>query len=37
MHIKKEEFLCDESIIKLLNCYYIKPDEVVLNYSLLKH
>ena len=30
-------FLCDESILKLLNCHYIKPDEVVLNYSLLNH
>ncbi len=29
-------FLCDESILKLLNCHYIKPDEVVLNDSLLK-
>ena len=23
-------FLCDEHILKKLNCYYIKPDEVVL-------
>ena len=30
-------FLCDEYIIKKLNCYYIKPDEVVLNDSLLKY
>ena len=30
-------FLCDESILKFLNCHYIKPDEVVLNESLLKH
>lgn len=30
-------FLCDESILKKLNCYYIKPDEVVLNDSLLKY
>ncbi len=30
-------FLCDESILKILNCYYIKPDEVVLNDSLLKY
>lgn len=30
-------FLCDESILKLLNCYYIKPDEVILNDSLLKN
>lgn len=30
-------FLCDENILKILNCYYIKPDEVVLNGSLFKH
>lgn len=30
-------FLCDEYILKTLNCYYIKPDDVVLNDSLLKH
>lgn len=30
-------FLCDEYILKKLNCYYIKPDEVVLNDSLLKY
>ena len=30
-------FLCDESILKSLNCYYIKPDEVILNDSLLKY
>lgn len=30
-------FLCDEYILKALNCYYIKPDEVVLNDSLLKY
>jgi IS30 family transposase len=30
-------FLCDESILKLLNCYYIKPDEVTLNNDLLKY
>ena len=30
-------FLCDEYILKKLNCYYIKPDEVILNNSLLKH
>ena len=30
-------FLCDEYILKALNCYYIKPDDVVLNDSLLKH
>lgn len=30
-------FLCNETILKNLNCYYIKPDEVVLNDSLLKY
>ncbi len=30
-------FLCDEYILKKLNCYYIKPDEVILNDSLLKY
>lgn len=30
-------FLCDENILKILNCYYIKPDEIVLNDSLLKY
>ena len=30
-------FLCDEYILKKLNCYYIKPDDVVLNDSLLKY
>ena len=30
-------FICDEYILKKLNCYYIKPDEVVLNDSLLKY
>ena len=30
-------FLCDEYILKKLNCYFIEPDEVVLNDSLLKH
>ena len=30
-------FLCDEYILKRLNCYYIKPDDVVLNNSLLKY
>lgn len=30
-------FLCDEYILKNLNCYFIEPDEVVLNDSLLKH
>ena len=30
-------FLCDEYILKILNCYYIKPDDVILNNSLLKY
>ena len=30
-------FLCDEYILKKLNCYYIKPDDVILNSSLLKY
>ena len=30
-------FLCDEYILKKLNCYYIKPDDIVLNNSLLKY
>ena len=30
-------FLCDEYILKILNCYYIKPDEVILNNNLLKY
>ena len=30
-------FLCDEYILKKLKCYFIEPDEVVLNDSLLKH
>ena len=30
-------FLCDEYILKKLNCYYIKPDDVILNDSLLKY
>ena len=29
-------FLCDEYILKILNCYYIKPDEVILNNNLFK-
>ncbi len=29
-------FLCDEEILQLLNCYYIKPDDVQLNKDLLK-
>jgi len=30
-------FLCDEYILKILDCYYIKPDEVILNDNLLKY
>lgn len=30
-------FLCDKSILEVLNCSYIKPDEVILNDSLLKY
>lgn len=30
-------FLCDEYILKLLDCYYIKPDDVILNDNLLKY
>ena len=30
-------FLCDEYILQKLNCYYIKPDDVILNNSLLKY
>ena len=30
-------FLCDEYVLKSLNCYYIKPDEVILNDSLLEY
>ena len=30
-------FLCDEYVLKSLNCYYIKPDEIILNDSLLKY
>ena len=30
-------FLFDEYVLKSLNCYYIKPDEVILNDSLLKY
>lgn len=29
-------FLCDKETLKTLNCYYIEPDEIVLNSSLLK-
>ena len=30
------KFLCDEKIINRLNNFYIKPDEVVLNETLIK-
>ena len=30
-------FLCDEYVLKSLNCYYIKPDEIILNDSLLNN
>ena len=30
-------FLCDEYVLKILECYYIKPDEVILNETLLKY
>ena len=30
------QFLCDEDILHLLNCYYIKPDDIILNDTLLK-
>ena len=30
-------FLCDEYILRKLNCYYIKPDDIILNDSLLKY
>lgn len=29
------QFLCDEEILKKLKCYYIKPDEVILNKDLI--
>lgn len=29
-------FLCDEDILKLLNCHYIEPDSVNLSNNLLK-
>ena len=29
-------FLCNEAILKLLNCYYIEPDNVNLSNNLLK-
>ena len=29
-------FLCNENVLKILNCYYIKPDEIILNETLLK-
>lgn len=30
-------FLCNEDILNLLNCYYIKPDDIILNNTLLKN
>ena len=30
-------FLCDEYILKILDCYYIKPDEINLTNNLLKY
>ena len=30
-------FLCDEYVLKNLNCYYIKPDEINLTNDLLKY
>ena len=30
-------FLCDEYILKKINCYYIKPDEINLTKDLLKY
>ena len=30
-------FLCDEYILNILNCFYIKPEDVILNNSLLKY
>ena len=29
-------FLCDEHILNILKCYYIKPDDIILNETLLK-
>ena len=29
-------FLCNEYILKILNCYYIEPDQIVLNKTLFK-
>ena len=29
-------FLCDEKVLNQLNCFYIEPDDVTLNYTLLK-
>lgn len=29
--------LCDEDVLHLLNCYYIKPDDIILNDTLLKN
>ena len=31
------QFLCDEDILHLLNCYYIKPDDIILNDTLLEY
>ena len=30
-------FLCNEYILKILNCYYIEPDQIILNKKLLKN
>ena len=30
-------FLCDGYILKILNCYYIEPDNVILSKNLLKY
>ena len=30
-------FICNEYILKKLNCYFIEPEEILLNDSLLKH
>lgn len=30
-------FLCNEYILKILNCYYIEPDQVILNKKLFKN
>lgn len=31
------QFLCNETTLKSHNCFYINPDDVILNYTLLKH